>query len=489
MNASRFVAPWSIFVALGLYAIFYARGYDDPYITYHYAANLAQGDGFVFNIGESLLSTTTPLYTLLLALAGFGGLNIPLVSTALGCLSLAVGGWAFWQLGQHWHTQTAGWVGLLLYPLHPLLTVTLSNETALCLTLGLLGLLLTVRKQIAQAAIVLALATLARHDAVIIAALCASCHFGFKVWRLDFWKQRQLIVFCLLYGSLLLPWFGFAWWYFGAPMPITLMVKQQQGKMLISQLFLAGLRDYASYHWTYPTYFLHSVTLIIGLVAAFWRRSPWLWLVAWSGLYTLAYSLLRVPGYFWYFGPVVPGLVALIAVGAEFIAQRLTSLMRDKSRVTSLESSILNPQSFILLFALLLWLPQVRSTIQLKDLNDNRLGLYQKTGEWLRANTPPTASIGTLEVGIIGYFAQRRLVDFAGLLQPDVACNQTALTMIWRCGHGSTINLTIWRCLKVVFNPFVKANVLKLCVVRLRRLTTPHTPQRCKFIGVERLIR
>lgn len=421
MNASRFVAVWSIFVVLGLYAFFYARGYDDPYITYHYAANLARGDGFVFNIGEHLLSTTTPLYTLLLALAGFVGFDIPLVSTALGCLSLAVGGWVFWQLGQHWHTQTAGWVGLLLYPLHPLLTVTLSNETALCLTLGLLGLLLTVRKQMAQAAIVLALATLARHDAVIIAALCASYHFGFKVWRLDFWKQRQLIVFCLLYGGLLLPWFGFAWGYFGAPMPITLMVKQQQGKMAISQLFLAGFRDYASYHWTYPTYFLHSVTLVVGLVAAFWRRSPWLWLVAWSGLYALAYSLLQVPGYFWYFGPVVPGVVALMAVGAEFIAQRFAVLTQHKSQVTIPQSFILHLSSFTLLFALLLWLPQVRSTMQLKDLNDNRLGLYQKTGEWLRANTPPTASVGTLEVGIIGYFAQRRLVDFAGLLQPDVA--------------------------------------------------------------------
>jgi hypothetical protein len=46
---------------------------------------------------------------------------------------------------------------------------------------------------------------------------------------------------------------------------------------------------------------------------------------------------------------------------------------------------------------------------------------YQAAGEWLRAHTPPGSSVGTLEVGVIGYYAQRRMIDFAGLLQPQVA--------------------------------------------------------------------
>ena len=51
---------------------------------------------------------------------------------------------------------------------------------------------------------------------------------------------------------------------------------------------------------------------------------------------------------------------------------------------------------------------------------DARLGIYQEVGEWLFTNTPADASVGTLEVGIIGYYAQRPMIDFAGLLQPDV---------------------------------------------------------------------
>jgi hypothetical protein len=40
---------------------------DDCYTTLRYAANLAGGNGFVFNIGEPVWGTTTPLFTLILA--------------------------------------------------------------------------------------------------------------------------------------------------------------------------------------------------------------------------------------------------------------------------------------------------------------------------------------------------------------------------------------------------------------------------------------
>lgn len=36
-----------------------------------------------------------------------------------------------------------------------------------------------------------------------------------------------------------------------------------------------------------------------------------------------------------------------------------------------------------------------------------------------------SAEVGTLEVGIIGYYAQRPMIDFAGLIQPEVAAQLT----------------------------------------------------------------
>jgi hypothetical protein len=49
-------------------------------------------------------------------------------------------------------------------------------------------------------------------------------------------------------------------------------------------------------------------------------------------------------------------------------------------------------------------------------------------GEWMRDHTPPHASVGTLEVGLIGYYSQRRMIDFAGLIQPQVSNQLTAQT-------------------------------------------------------------
>src|SRR5262245_3913264 len=78
---------WSALVALVLFWLFGERGYDDPYITYRYAADLARGAGFVYNQGERLLSTTTPLYTLILAGARLAGADIPPASNAISCAS------------------------------------------------------------------------------------------------------------------------------------------------------------------------------------------------------------------------------------------------------------------------------------------------------------------------------------------------------------------------------------------------------------------
>jgi hypothetical protein len=65
---------------------------EDAYITFRYARNIAQGVGFVFNPGELVLGTTTPLQTLLLAALGrlFGPERIPLIAEILmPCFGLA----------------------------------------------------------------------------------------------------------------------------------------------------------------------------------------------------------------------------------------------------------------------------------------------------------------------------------------------------------------------------------------------------------------
>jgi hypothetical protein len=42
------------------------------------------------------------------------------------------------------------------------------------------------------------------------------------------------------------------------------------------------------------------------------------------------------------------------------------------------------------------------------------------TARWLSANTPPDALLAVHDIGAVGYFSERRLVDLAGLISPEV---------------------------------------------------------------------
>jgi hypothetical protein len=385
---------------IGLFAVFYERGFDDPFITYRYAENIAAGRGFVYNEGEQILSTTAPLYAVLLAVARLTGLEVPLASTAIGCMSLAIGGWAFWKLGQLWRSPIAGFVGLMLYPTFPLLVPTLGAETTFYIALILLGLWSYARAQYPAAALLLALAALVRADGVV-AAGAAGAHYLLM--------RRGPIPWAAfgLYAGLLLSWFGFAALYFGAPLPVTLGAKQGQGLMAISQSFFDGLVPQARVFWRNPLYRLHFLLAAIGLIDVMWYRRPWLLLLSWNVLYVIAYSLLGVTSYFWYYGPLQVGFITLVAVGVATIHRWLSGRRWACG--------------LALLLTIAMLVPQIRSLAYINAHPDPRMAVYRAVGEWLHDSARSDATVGTLEVGIIGYYADRRMIDFAGLIQPETA--------------------------------------------------------------------
>lgn len=88
-----------LFALCIIYVVFFLYGgfdiltnqYDDSYITYRYAVNLAEGKGLVFNAGERIDAASSFLYTVILA--GFykvGIKNLEIVSIVLSLASLFV---------------------------------------------------------------------------------------------------------------------------------------------------------------------------------------------------------------------------------------------------------------------------------------------------------------------------------------------------------------------------------------------------------------
>lgn len=386
--------------------------YDDPFITYRYAANLQHGLGFVYNPGERVLSTTTPLFTFLLALFGNLWTDLPHLAKVIGAFSLAWGGIFLWDLAHTWKSPLVGWGALLLYPTFPLLVSTLGSETLLYLAFCLGAFAFYSRQRYSLTAVCVALAVLTRPDGILVAFVLATHYL--------LWIRRPIPRLALvLFLGLIIPWFVFAWAYFGSPLPVTLAVKHQQGVMTISQRFAPGLLSILGWYAWWP-YLLEAGLSVAGMIFMFWRARHWALFFAWTMLYFLAYSALGVSGYFWYYAPLVPGFIVLLGLGISSIRELFTSHRTTFYYITTMALLL------VLVTAQAYHLRQLRQYPYHRLFIDNRLVIYGVAGEWLQDHTPPHATVGTLEVGIIGFYAQRRMIDFAGLIQPEVSNQLTA---------------------------------------------------------------
>jgi hypothetical protein len=392
-NSPYYNVLWrTLYVVVVSFAIFIAFrhwAYDDPFITYRYARNLAGGVGFVYNPGEHILSTTTPLFTLLLALMSNFWADIPPMANLIGAISLAVGALFLWDLATSWNTPVVGWVSLLLYPTFPLLLTTLSSETPVYLAFCLGAFASYSRSNYSLTAIFAALAILTRPDGVLVPVLLAADYL-LRVRETIPW--RAVIVFL----ALTLPWFIFSSIYFGSPLPVTLVAKQNQGTMVAS-------------HWQY---WIEAILAFLGVIYLVRHAPRWALILAWTAIYFISYSILQVSRYHWYYAPLIPGFITLIGLG-------ISQLRHIGFHLLPAHKGLFN--FTIAALTLLLFIAQVNDLRIQKQFPDPRLTIYRAVGEWLVTNTPINARIGTLEVGMIGYYAQRPMVDFAGLIQPEIA--------------------------------------------------------------------
>jgi hypothetical protein len=390
-----------------LFLAFYQWAYDDPFISYRYAENLTRGLGFVYNPGERILSTTTPLFTTILAVVGLIIPKFHLMATTIGIISLGLGGLFIFDLGRTYDAPIVGWVGLLLYPTFPLLVSTIGSETPVYLAFCLGAYAFYARKNYLLAGFFGVLGTLTRPDGILVLGIL-SIDYLIRYRHPIPWKP------ILLSSAILIGWLAFSWIYFGSLIPVTLAAKQQQGLLSASESFSTGLVSVANRYNSWP-YVLGLILAIGGVIFALWQKRDWLTIIIWPVVYFISYALLGVTRYFWYYAPLIPGIVAAIGLGVSMISNTINMFIGNRIIIRRL--SLIVPG--FLIGSLL-----VANGLQLQQLSsrqDPRLGIYKAVGDWLRENTSPGERVASLEVGILGFYAQRPMVDFAGLIQPKIA--------------------------------------------------------------------
>jgi hypothetical protein len=209
---------WAGFLVLAtVFAVIHARfAQDDAYITYRYARNLASGSGFVYNEGESVLGTTTPLYTLLLAAGTYiTGSDVATVSLIVCLISLWIGAGALYQLGE---SQSKGFAlaASLIFLTDPFLRHFVGMESYFLMCMFLLTIWAYVRNHLVWTSALGGLLVLVRYEMLILIIMIC-IHDYMKRKRPPLWMLPGLLP--------PLVWAAYAVATFGSPIPLSASAK------------------------------------------------------------------------------------------------------------------------------------------------------------------------------------------------------------------------------------------------------------------------
>ena len=435
-------------IGFGLYT---NEVWEDFFITYRYSENLVRGHGLVFSPGERVHGFTSVLNTLLPALfawltqardyllplflyrvVSLAGLLLALVS-----VSSVVGD----------DTEPVRWRWQLC-ALFPLLAVLEIKTTAFAMNGQEAGLMLG----FLAPAFVLAYRGWPRGDAYLgggllaglmyvrpdgfvyaLAIAAGAAAFGRTPWR-TFAESfaRSVAIGIVLY----LPWLIFAQGYYGSFIPHTIVAKNgtefatapafgllapvAAGFAKLPERLcgaLAAVYDFQNPGpGTWPTWLRDAALVLEGAAVTYWlvptrdRLGRMASLCSMLIVGYLTYASLIAYSCPWYYPPLAfLSLLALVRM-----AVMLPGYLGPKAAgvvSVTLMAAMLSFLVFIFSFSL-------RALRLKQDVIDG--DLRRNLGLWLKANVPDRETVYLEPLGYIGYFSQRKMRDWPGLVSPEV---------------------------------------------------------------------
>lgn len=446
-KAPALLALVTVAVCLG-FAAFTGHMWEDFLITFRASLHLATGHGLVFQPGERLHTFTSPLGTLLPALFALGG-GENVVSVALWGLRLASAAalaatvWLTLRTyREHRLARGAATAATLAFALDPKIVDFSMNgmETAFVA----LFVLLTWRAfstgaRLWPCALGFAGLQWTRPDGCVYFGAIAGAWLLVGAARDVPWRTRCLaIARAVIVGGLLyLPWFLFAWLYYGTPVPHTITAKAapREAAELATTLALYPWRllfGHAALHNLFmPAYYFFggwptalgwiSRTLAVGASLA------WLWpsvarpgRLASAALFLGGFYLAIIPAAPWYH----PGWLTLAWLAWGYLLHAVaTHRPAPGWGATARIAAGLIVVFQLGLFVCVTW--QMRCQQKLIE-EDNRTAI----GRFLRKTAAPHDTVFLECLGYIGFYSGLKMLDFPGLSSREVVDTR-------RAGHTS----------------------------------------------------
>jgi len=407
--------------------------YDDPYILFRFADNVARGHGWSFNAHTTTdNAATSTLSVLLLASGRVGGAPIPAFAAVLFFVATwgtaALTGLTLERLGH----RIAGVLAAVMLAVSPALTAVWGMESSLYLCLLAAALWCAASRRPAwNTGLLLGFAALARPDGVVVGA--ALVLMFFVVDRSRRLTGRSWVGLVTAAATPVIAWSAFALWQFGDALPSTLAAKQAQAASGRWPLLLSSngagldseLRGLVAGWDRVGELLLMAlfVTVLLGIAAVVLRHSAWQ-VATTLVLATLAILVLygvafRIPSYPWYWVLPIYTMSVLSALGLEFAVTAVDLRVTTRTVIVA-----------ALAFALV--------AVNLHELqpgpNPTRTD-YEYVGNWLRHHTAPDATVAATEVGKLGWFSERDMVDYLGLLDHRAIDHVRNDDYLWWAAH------------------------------------------------------
>jgi hypothetical protein len=409
---------------------------DDSWILQTYARNLAETGQWAFVPGVPSAASTSPLYTVLVAIGYKLDVNYLLWTYALGVLSLAITGMlgarlAEYVLPEQKHIGLMS--GLSLVLAWHLIWSTVSGMETMLFSMMTLALISQAWRELR-----------ANHSRNFGSLLIRGTLFGVFAALATLTRPEGIVLAGLIVGLMLFlrpqaSWRGFILWSIGAGIGFLLLL----APYLIYNLRLTGgllpdtaaakQAEYASLlAVSYPARFARMLRPLIGgaqlllvpgmivyTIAMVQRLRhdlktavyllPILWAVALIGLYAA-----RLPADYQhgrYVIPAIPPLILTGVVGLTWLSRRAKGSLigRVVSRTLIISSALA-----FLYFALIVGPTAYRLDVHI--INEEMVA----SAQWISENIPPDDLLAVHDIGAVGYFAPRPILDLAGLVSPEI---------------------------------------------------------------------
>lgn len=406
--------------------------FDDSWIHFRYARNLARGDGFVFNAGERVLGSGGLLWEVVLAPVAWvaGEQGLPYAVSVLNYVLLVACALVAWRalaaLVPSWFALL---VAAVLVAHGPLVVASIGGmETTLLCLCYLASFWAIVHRRFALASLLAGAAIGVRIESAPLAAATV----------LAAWTDGRRTALRALAAAVALPTaaYLFAWLYFGTPIPTSTLAKKivyVSPPYLALQTCLAELLNVFHFQNLMPfersnPYAANIAGCVVWAVlvwrgwAFLYRRSLAVSLIALQAIGAFAFYALGNPLMFrWYVVTFVPLATMLAILGLVDLARLLPGGPTVPYAAAALVAILLSAAPMRDTWAPLVPPTDTRFHAATPNASENaRTYQYQNIARWVAARARPEDRVCISEIGAFGYRFPGRILDGMGLVSPEV---------------------------------------------------------------------